>query len=449
MIPDLPGLISLLVLLLLGVLLSAAHAALSNARRQDLRDMAEQGDKRARLAVQIAEDSSRVLNTFRLASLLTYFLIAGLVADMALPRLSEWGQRLLRAPATISYIVGCLIVIPLVAMLVFVLVEMIPETLVGRKTETTAIALAVPAQAVIILLSPLVGAVTSLRRNMMMLLGGEPETTLITEEKIMTLVDVGEEEGAIEQEEKEMIYSIFQLDETLTREIMVPRIDIVALEVGTPLEEAREAIIRAGHSRIPVYEGTLDHIKGLLYAKDLINLWHEGQDTLDLPSLLRSAPFVPETKRVSDLLRELQAAQVHMAIVIDEYGGTAGLVTLEDIVEEIFGEILDEYDMDEEAPYELLTPDEGVFDARIDLDDFNRLLDTDLPDAMGDTLGGFIYGHLGKIPQSGEMIETNGLRIEVLSVADQRIRKVRVKRSLAPKGFPGTGNSHDANRATR
>jgi CBS domain containing-hemolysin-like protein len=207
---------------------------------------------------------------------------------------------------------------------------------------------------------------------------------------------------------------------------MVPRIDVVSLEIDTKLDEARQVIIKAGHSRIPVYEESLDHVRGLLYAKDLLEVWHRGDQEINLQDLLREAHFVPESKRVSDLLHELQNKKVHMAVVIDEYGGTAGLVTIEDIVEEIFGEIFDEYDEATEEPYTQISDNQYFFDARIDLDDFNRLLDTELPDELGDTLGGYIYGKLGKVPETGETIEANRLSIEVLEVMDRRIRKVRV-----------------------
>jgi CBS domain containing-hemolysin-like protein len=285
--------------------------------------------------------------------------------------------------------------------------------------------------------SPLVRLMLKFRQTVSVPLGSAPDSAaIVTEEEIMTLVDAGEEEGSIEQEEKEMIYSIFQLDETLAREIMVPRIDIVALEIDTPLEEARKVIINAGHSRIPVFKESLDHIKGLLYAKDLLEVWHEGKQSVDLSSLLRSALFVPESKRVSDLLHELQNQKVHLAIVIDEYGGTAGLVTIEDIVEEIVGEILDEYDEDEEALYEKLAEDEYLFDARIDLDDFNRLLNVELSNELGDTLGGFIYAHLGKVPEPGETIETEHLEIKVVTVVDRRIRKVNVRQLTREEALP-------------
>jgi len=299
------------------------------------------------------------------------------------------------------------------------------------------------AQLTVGILSPLVFAVTILRRTLAGPFGSDVDrAALVTEEEIMTLVDAGEEEGSIELEEKEMIYSIFQLDETLAREIMVPRIDIFALEIETPLEEALKAIIEAGHSRIPVYQESLDKISGLLYAKDLLEIWRDGQRSVDLARILRPALFVPESKRVSDLLHELQNAKVHIAVVIDEYGGTAGVVTLEDIVEEIVGEIFDEYDEAAEDTYEVVSSNEYIFDARIDLDDFNRLLDAHLTDELGDTLAGFIYGQLGKVPDEGEQFETDRLQIEVLTVADRRIRKVRVKR-LTPDEAALTEEEHD------
>jgi putative hemolysin len=425
--PALPGLIGLFVLLVLSAYFSAAQAALTNARRPVLREQAERGNKRARLAAQIAEDSSRVLNTFQLASVLSYFLIAGLIAMFLLPHVVVWLSERLPAVASASGLIVYLIAIPLAGMLTFLLVDLLPHTLAHRAPERWALALVPFIQITMALFSPLVVLAAFVRKQIAVPLG-DVESGQITEEEIMTLVDAGEEEGTIELEEKEMIYSIFQLDETLAREIMVPRIDIVAFDIDTPLEEAREVIIRAGHSRVPVFEGSLDHIKGLLYAKDLLKVWHEGKQSLDLNSLLRPALFVPESKRVSDLLRELQSAKVHMAIVIDEYGGTAGLVTIEDIVEEIVGEILDEYDEAEEAPYQAVGPDEYIFDARVSLDDINHLMDAELSDELGDTLAGFIYGQLGKVPAPGEIIETDCLHIEVLSVDNRRIRKVRVKR---------------------
>ncbi|HEC23155.1 MAG TPA: HlyC/CorC family transporter [Chloroflexi bacterium] len=446
--PPLPGLIGLSLLLLLNAFFSAAQAALSNVRRQTLRERAEHGDQRAWLVATLTEDSSRLLLTFDLASLLSRFLIAGLIALLALPLLETFGRWIPVWPQA-GYLIGLLIAVP-VALLIHLLTELLPETLAQQNAERWALGLGKLAQVTIWAFSPLVRLMTTLRKSLITPLGPDLEPALVTEEKIMTLVDAGEEEGAIEQQEKEMIYSIFRLDETLAREIMVPRIDIVAIEIDTPLEEARRVIIKAGHSRIPVYTESLDHIEGLLYAKDLLEVWDRREEqAVDLRSLLRPALFVPESKRVLDLLRELQAAKVHLAIVIDEYGGTAGLVTIEDVVEEIVGEILDEYDYGEESLYEETDEGEFIVDARIDLDDFNRLLNVELPDEMGDTLGGFIYARLGKVPEPGEVIETENLHIKVLEVVSRRIRKVHVKRlSPARELLPGKGrdrNGHTTN----
>jgi len=227
---------------------------------------------------------------------------------------------------------------------------------------------------------------------------GRTSMALVTEEEIKLMVDAGSEGGAIEDEEKEMIYSIFQFGDTLAREVMVPRIDMVALDIATPLQEAVNVIIQAGHSRIPVYEESIDHIRGLLYAKDLLVLWRDGRMDRPLKDLLRPAYFVPESKKAVDLLADLQQRKIHLAIVVDEYGGTAGLVTLEDLIEEIVGEIRDEYDINEEEVYQKVGENEYIFDAGIDLDDLNRLLDADLSTEDSDTLGGYIFSKLGKVP---------------------------------------------------
>lgn len=433
------GLIGLTALLLLSFLFSAARVALSSARRSILREMAERGNRRALFAATIAEDSSRVLTTLHFANVLSQFLVASLAITLLAPLVRLIALRL-PLDRSFALVLSYFITALPAALVIYLLIELLPETLAHRDAEDWAIALAGPANIAMTLLSPVVSVVASLRR---IIPARHSKDGAVTEEEIMTLVDAGEEEGSIERDEKEMIYSIFQLDDTLAREIMVPRIDIVAVEVNTPLERAREVIIKAGHSRIPVYEGSLDNIVGMLYAKDLLSIWHKGQPLGDLRPVLRQALFVPESKRVPDLLHEMQMRKVHLAVVIDEYGGTAGLVTIEDIVEEIVGEILDEYDAAEEAPYETLGPDEFLFDARINLDDFNRLLDVELPDELGDTLGGFIYGELGKVPDQGEVVEADNLRMEVTSVIDRRIRKVRVSRVSPQEPPPASVNGRE------
>jgi putative hemolysin len=247
----------------------------------------------------------------------------------------------------------------------------------------------------------------------------------VTEDDLKSLVDAGEEDGVFEHEERRMIYSIFQLGDTLVREIMVPRIDILTLDVNTPLPDAVDAFIFSGHSRVPVHEETVDNTLGLLYAKDLLKVWREGKQLETLKDLLRPAYFVPEAKKVDELLVELQNQRIHMAVVVDEYGGIAGLVTLEDIVEEIFGEIQDEYDQGEESPYQVTAEGDYLFIGQIDLDDFNEIMNCQLPTDEADTLGGYIYSRLGHVPAVGESVENENLLLTVEQVSARRIRKVR------------------------
>ena len=247
----------------------------------------------------------------------------------------------------------------------------------------------------------------------------------VTEDDLKSLVDMGEEEGVFEQDERRMIYSIFQLGDTLVREIMVPRIDILTLDVKTPLLEAVDAFLASGHSRVPVHEETVDNTLGLLYAKDLLRVWREGNPQASLREMLRPAFFVPEAKKVDELLTEMQSQRFHMAVVVDEYGGIAGLVTLEDIVEEVLGEIQDEYDQGEEAPYQVSQDGDYLFLGRIDLDDFNDIMGCQLPTDEADTLGGYIYSRLGHVPSIGEKVQKDNLVLTVEQVSARRIRKVR------------------------
>ncbi|GIV62677.1 MAG: hypothetical protein KatS3mg045_0016 [Bellilinea sp.] len=250
----------------------------------------------------------------------------------------------------------------------------------------------------------------------------------MTEDELKTWVEVGQPSGGLEKGERQMIYSIFHFGDTLCREIMVPRIDILALEVNTRVSEAVQALVTSGHSRVPVYEETIDNVIGLLYAKDLLRASLEEDEPDNIRPFLRPAYFVPESKKVDDLLREMQMNSIHMAIVVDEYGGMAGLVTLEDIVEEIVGEIRDEYDQAEELLYQRINENEVLFHGRIDLDDFNEVLGTHLVTDLADTLGGYIYGVIGRVPTGGEQVQVEDWLLTVEQVSGRRIRRVRARR---------------------
>ena len=264
----------------------------------------------------------------------------------------------------------------------------------------------------------------------------------VTEDDLKTLVDASEEEGGIEHDERRMIFSIFQFGDTLTREIMVPRIDVLTIDVHTSLPDAIDAFLQSGHSRLPVHEGAIDNILGLLYAKDLLRVWREGNHLDSLRDLLRQAYFVPEAKKIDELLTEMQSQRVHMAVVVDEYGGMAGLVTLEDIIEEIFGEIQDEYDQGEQSPYHVTKDGDYLFLGRVDLDDFNDVMGCRLPTDEADTLGGYIYSQLGHIPNTGESVQKDNLLLTVEDVSAQRIQTVRAQ-WLSPDAQEEEGNDRN------
>jgi len=249
----------------------------------------------------------------------------------------------------------------------------------------------------------------------------------VSEEELKSLVDEGRKDGILEKEESKMIHSVFRLDDTLTREIMVPRIDILAIEATLPFSDAVKQFVQSGFSRIPVYQDKVDEILGLLYAKDLLEVASNGGYQGSITELTRSAYFVPESKVINELLADMQKKRVHLAIVVDEYGGVAGIVTLEDIIEEIFGEIQDEYDS-EETIYRVIGPDEYVFLGRIDVDDLNLILDSSLSNQEADTLGGLVYCRLGHVPQKGEVVEFENLMFTVEEVDEHRINKVRIKK---------------------
>jgi len=251
----------------------------------------------------------------------------------------------------------------------------------------------------------------------------------------------GNEDGPIEEDEREMIAGVFQLGDALAREVMVPRPDVVAVDAETPMLDALTTFIQSGHSRIPVYRGSIDTIVGILYAKDLLGYLRDGNNDIPLDSIKRSAYFVPESKEADKLLQEIQQRRTHMAIVVDEYGGVAGLVTIEDLLEEIVGEIRDEYDPAEEPLIRMLNDYEAICNARVDLDDLNRQLSLSLPTREGDTLGGLIYSRLGRIPEVGDNISVDDVGVEVMSVEGQRIDKVKVVLPRTDTGSPDSPSS--------
>jgi putative hemolysin len=255
-----------------------------------------------------------------------------------------------------------------------------------------------------------------------------PRAPLVTEEQLRFLVEVGEEEGIIEEEEREMIHSIFEFGDTVVREVMRPRVDIIAVPSDATVNRAIGLMSEHGHSRLPMFEGSVDHIVGVVYMRDLVPVLRQGKLDQPVSEVRRPAFFVPETKKVDELFKEMQQRKVSMAIVLDEFGGTAGLVTVEDLLEEIVGEIQDEYDL-EEKPIHLLDANTAVVNARIHVEEVNELLDVRLPVDDVDTVAGLVYSLFGRVPVQGEKVTLPGVEIRVEKTLGQRITRVRITRT--------------------
>jgi len=265
----------------------------------------------------------------------------------------------------------------------------------------------------------------------------------LTEDGLRLLLNVGEEEQFIEADEREMIDSIFRFSETTVVEVMVPRVDIVGLDITATLQQVLDMVVSCGHSRIPIYEDSVDKIAGVLYAKDLLTYFREGRTEFDIRNLMRKPYFVPESAMVSDLLADLQHRKTHLAIVVDEYGGTAGIVTIEDMLEEIVGDIQDEYDA--ETPLiEAQEPGVYLVSGRVNIDDLNRELNLQITDEDESyTLAGVIYSHLQRVPDEGDTLDLGAAQLEVLAVTDNRIEQVRLR---LQQPAPVTAESEEAER---
>jgi CBS domain containing-hemolysin-like protein len=251
----------------------------------------------------------------------------------------------------------------------------------------------------------------------------------LSQQDIQSIIDVGEEEGVINQEEHEMIHGIFELKQGVAREVMVPRTDIKCVSKKAKIKDIIDLIISKGHSRIPVFEGKIDNIVGIVYAKDLLKFWGKDGEAVPLERVMRQPYFIPETKRLEELLREFKTKRVHMAIVVDEYGRLLGLVTIEDLVEEVFGEIEDEYDQRAEGRIVRLGDRSISVDAKLEIEELESYFGVEIQKENFETVGGFIFHLLGRVPKAGERVDFGDLIMIVESADGRKIGRVRVTRS--------------------
>jgi putative hemolysin len=423
-------------LILVGGFFAASEIALITVKRHRLSQLVGEGSRAARVAQRLTEDPSRFLATIQIAITFLGFLasavgavsLSGSLANLV--RLIPW--RVTQDAATsISFVLVTLVI----ALASIIVGELVPKTLALAFPDRFALVVARPIGWFDRLLRPVVWFVSTVSNVLVRALGGKdrPRAGYLSTEELKMLVETGSEQGGIEEEEKEMIHGVIELADTKVHQVMVPRIGIRAVEANDPVDEVLQMVVRAGHSRVPVYEESLDNIVGILYAKDLLPYLRRDAPpsaSIDIRALARPATYVPETKPVDELLHEMRTNHVHIAIVVDEYGGTAGLITMEDVVEEIVGEIQDEYDR-EESLVEAIEDDGQVayrLDGRVSMDDLRDLFDlsdTEEEDEDEyDTVGGFIVHRVGRIPLPGAIVPFRDVTLRVEVAEPRRIAKV-------------------------
>jgi putative hemolysin len=401
----------IVVLILFGSALAMAEAALTRMSRVRALALEDEGKRNASVLVRIETDPPQFLNAIYLWVMVVQNGSAILVAFLAERSFGGLGITVVAVLFTLGY---------------FVTVEAMSKTFAVLHSDRVALALA----PVVFWLSRLLYWPTRLLiglANVLLPGRGLREGPFVSEEDIRAMAEAGSEEGAIQEEEKDLIHSIFEFGDTVVREVMTPQPDVVAIDEKRSLEDFVDLVIRHGYSRIPVFRDSPGEIAGIAYAKDVLREMRSGRNGRSLEDLARPAHFVPESKKVADLLRDMQKEKFHVAVVVDEYGSVAGLVTLEDLLEEIVGEIADEYDR-EEPQVEPAGDGRYRVNARLPVDELNELLELELPQEEWDTVGGLMMAALGHLPQQGEHVDFGGLRFTAERVQGRRIGKVLIER---------------------
>ncbi len=403
---------AVVLLFLLSIVLAAAETALTRVSRAKAQALAETGGKRGEVLLSLVEDQEW-LNPTLLVVLSTQLVQSTLLGVLAARLFGGWGV----VAATAINVT-----------LFFVVAEVAPKTWAIQHTDQAALASARPIKALAgwgplkLVSRGLIGLT-----NVLLPGKGLKRGPYTSEEELLAVADLAVEDAVIEAEERRLIESVIELGDTVVREVMVPRTDMVTVTAEFRVADAMEVVILNGYSRIPACGDGIDDIVGIVHAKDLMRAERDDHEDRPVSELARPAHFVPETKGVADLLREMQHDRFHMAIVIDEYGGTAGLVTLEDIIEELLGEIVDEFDV-EDAMIEPLPGGDYRVNARMALDEVNDLLRAQLPEGDWDTIGGLLLAQLGHVPVEGESVEVDGWQLTAQRVVGRRIGRIRVHR---------------------
>ncbi|MFW6022752.1 MAG: hemolysin family protein [Halanaerobiaceae bacterium] len=405
------NLVVLVVLFMLSAFFSGSETALMSVNRIRIRELANNGDKKALLVDKLLKNHTRLLSTILIGNNLVNIGASAIATSLAI---KFFGNK------------GVGIATGIVTLIVLVFGEITPKAIGNKRAVKYSKFVAPILYWLERILSPLISLLVVLIK---LFIGNEKilSSSFLSEEEIRRFVNVSEEEGAIKRTERKMINSIFEFDDTTAREIMVPRIDMVCVEESTSLLETVQLAVNCGHSRIPVYQNTIDRITGIIYVKDLLQLLlNDHVEKSSVKEYMRKAFFIPESKKINELLTEMKKRKVHISIVLDEYGGTAGLISIEDLIEEIIGDIQDEYDF-ESKQIEIINENEILLDARIDIDEVNEILPEPLLDEENyETISGFILYQLGYLPTEGEKIEFDDFTIVIDKINDNRIEKIKL-----------------------
>lgn len=404
----------IVVLLFAAAILALAETSLVRTSRIKAKALADEGRRGSKPLLKLVEHPENFLNPVLLLVLVCQLVTATLVGLLA----ADWFGA-----------IGVIVAIVFEVVVIFVLAEAVPKNWAVQHPERAALFSAPLVSAVVrfppikAVSSVLIGTADFLigRRR-----GSDKESRAnVTESELLAMADVAMAEDVIETEERAFIHSIIEFGDTVVREVMVPRPDMVAVEDSKTVTATLEAALGAGYSRLPVYHDTIDDVTGIAYTKDLFGVERQGRGGEPVSGHVRSPSFVPETKRVSDLLREMQEKKFHMCIVVDEYGGTAGLVTLEDLIEELVGEIVDEYDV-EDPSVQRLNDGSVLVSGRVGIGEAEEIVGSELPQGTWDTLGGLVLDRAGRVPKEGESVQVDGFTFVVQRVQGRRIGQIRI-----------------------
>jgi putative hemolysin len=407
------------VLILANAIFVAAEYGLITARRARLEERARDGSRAARTALRLMDTPARFISTVQVGITISGIMLGALGE----PLVSRYFDFL---PRSVAFVIAFLVL----TYLSVVFGELVPKTVTLQRAETVAVLLAIPLDWLGKITYPLVWLLQVSGNAVSRLFGIEPAPAGVlahTEEDIRHIVAEAEDEGVIEEAEEEMLYKVFDFADKEAHEVMVPRPEVVALSVDLPPVQCLASLIDSPYTRYPVYRGSLDDVLGILHVRDLFSaLYDRGIENVDVASLVRPVMFVPETKDLAALLAEFRKANQHMAVVVDEYGAFEGIVTLEDLLEEIVGEIEDEYDLPDES-VERLDDHRIRIDGTFPIDDFNEQFGQQLPQEDYHTVAGYVFGQLGRVAEPGDEVVYDGLRLQVVDVDGPRIERLEIE----------------------